>query len=102
MVLLLLMVLAVFLVPRFVPRRVEGDVVSGTLLVTGVSPRPDAGGAQYVTIAGVISGPNVNEHSVYERMVVDVANWPSIGELIPVVYSPRNPDKWRIARSEDG
>lgn len=102
MLLLLVMVLAVFLVPRLLPRRVETDVVSGTLLVTGVSPRPDASGEQYVTIAGVISGPTVDEHSVYERMVVDVSKWPSIGELIPVVYSQRNPDKWRIARSEDG
>lgn len=96
------MVLAVFLVPRFVPRRTETDVVSGTLLVTGVSPRPDADGEQYVTIAGVITGPTLDEHSVYERMVVDVAKWPSIGELIPVLYSPRNPDKWRMVPPEDG
>lgn len=95
------MVLAVFLIPRFLPQRVEQDVVSGTLLVTGVSPRPDATGEHYVTIAGVISGPTLQEHSVYERMVVDVDKWPSIGELIPVVYSARNPDKWRIGRSED-
>lgn len=100
--LLLLAILAVFLAPRFLRRGPRGDVVAGTLLVTGVSPRPDATGEQYVTIAGVINGPTVNEHSVYQRMAVDVDKWPSIGELIPVVYSPKNPDNWRTAQSADG
>lgn len=100
--LLLLAILAVFLAPRFLRRGPRGDVVAGTLLVTGVSPRPDATGEQYVTIAGVINGPTVNEHSVYQRMAVDVDKWPSIGELIPVVYSPKNPDKWRTAQQADG
>lgn len=95
--LLLVMTVAVFVVPRFIPRRVDGDAVSGTLLVTGVSPRPDATGEQYVTIAGVISGPGLGEHSVYARMAVDVDDWPTIGELRPVLYSPRNPDKWGFA-----
>lgn len=100
--LLLLAILAVFLAPRFLRRGPRGDVVAGTLLVTGVSPRPDATGEQYVTIAGVINGPTVNEHSVYQRMAVDVDKWPSIGELIPVVYSPKNPDNWRTAQPADG
>ena len=34
------------------PRR---EIARGTLLVTGVSPRPDADGEQFVTIAGVIN-----------------------------------------------
>lgn len=98
--LLLIAILAVFLAPRFLRRGPGGDAVDGTLLVTGVSPRPDATGEQYVTIAGVINGPTVNEHSVYERMAVDVDQWPSIGELKPVRYSPKNPDNWSFAPPE--
>ncbi len=78
-------------------RRPGGDMVHGTLLVTGVSPRPDATGQQYVTITGVINGPTVNEHVVYQRMAVDVEQWPTMGQLIPVLYSPKNPDNWGVA-----
>jgi hypothetical protein len=78
----------------------RGEVASGTLLVTGVSPRPDADGEQFVTISGVINGPTMAEHVVYQRMVVDVNDWPSMGQLIPVVYSPKNPDNWRFAPPE--
>ena len=74
--------------------------LSGTLLVTGVSPRPDATGEQYVTITGVINGPTVNEHAVYQRMAVNVDNWPTVGELKPVVYSQRNPDNWAFTPPE--
>lgn len=73
------------------------DGADGTLLVTGVSPRPDATGAQFVTIAGVINGPTVSEHVVYQRMAVDINSWPSMGDLIPVRYSPKNPDNWTFA-----
>jgi hypothetical protein len=69
---LLLAVLGVLLAQRFIPRGPRGDRANGTLLVTGVSPRPDAGGEQFVTIAGVINGPTVDEHAVYQRMAVDV------------------------------
>jgi hypothetical protein len=48
----------------------------------------------------VINGPSVNEHVVYQRWAVDVENWPSMGDLIPVVYSPKNPDNWRVAPPE--
>ena len=96
--LLLVGVLVLLLAPRIMRRRGLGpDVVSGTLLVTGVSPRPDAEGEQFVTITGVINGPTVNEHVVYQRMAVDVSAWPTMGQLIPVVYSPKNPDKWGFA-----
>jgi hypothetical protein len=95
--LLLVAVLGVILAQRFVPRGPRGEPASGTLLVTGVSPRPDAGGQQYVTIAGVINGPTVNEYSVYQRMAVDVEQWPRVGQLFPVVYSPKNPDNWKFA-----
>jgi hypothetical protein len=94
---LLLAVLGVLLAQRFIPRGPRGEPASGTLLVTGVSPRPDAGGQQYVTIAGVINGPTVNEYSVYQRMAVDVEQWPRVGQLFPVVYSPKNPDNWKFA-----
>jgi hypothetical protein len=98
--LLLVATLAVFLAPRFIRRGPRGDAVHGTLLVTGVSPRPDAAGEQYVTISGVINGPTVNEHVVYQQMAVDVNNWPTMGELFPVVYSPKNPDNWTFAPPE--
>jgi hypothetical protein len=97
LVLLLAAVLVALIAPRFIPRGPRVDMAAGTLLVTGVSPRPDASGEQYVTIAGVIKGPTVDEHSVYQRMAVDVDNWPTIGQLMPVVYSPKNPDNWRFA-----
>jgi hypothetical protein len=98
--LLLVAVLAVFLAQRFIPRGPRGELASGTLLVTGVSPRPDATGQQYVTIAGVINGPTVNEHAVYQRMAVDVDHWPTMGQVLPVVYSPKNPDNWKFAPPE--
>jgi hypothetical protein len=98
--LLLIAVLGVVLAQRFISRGPRGEVVSGTLLVTGVSPRPEATGQQYVTIAGVVNGPTVNEHEVYQRMAVDVDQWPTVGQLLPVVYSPKNPDNWRFAPPE--
>ena len=101
MLLLLVGVLAVFLVPRLIGRGPRGDSLNGTLLVTGVSPRPDATGEQYVTISGVIDGPTVNEHAVYQRMAVNVDRWPTVGELMPVVYSQRNPDNWAFALPEN-
>ena len=97
MLLLLVAVLAVFLAQRFVPRGPRGELASGTLLVTGVSPRPDATGEQYVTIAGVINGPTLNEYSVYQRMAVDVDAWPTVGQLMPVLYSTKNPNNWKFA-----
>ncbi|MGV9803276.1 hypothetical protein ACWDTP_35005, partial [Mycobacterium sp. NPDC003449] len=61
---------------------------------------PDVEGEQFVTITGVINGPTVNEHVVYQRMAVDVNDWPAMGALHPVVYSPKNPDKWTFAPPE--
>jgi hypothetical protein len=98
--LLLVAILAVLLAPRLMRRLPRGDALSGTLLITGVSPRPDATGEQYVTIAGVIDGPPVNELTVYQRMVINVDNWPTVGDLKPVVYSQRNPDNWAFAPSD--
>jgi hypothetical protein len=90
--------LVLVLAPRIMGRRgPRGEMAPGTLLVTGVSPRPEATGQQYVTISGVINGPTVNEHVVYQRMAVDVDTWPTMGQLIPVVYSPKNPDNWYFA-----
>ncbi|GAQ35849.1 MULTISPECIES: hypothetical protein [Mycobacterium] len=99
--LILVAVLLAFLAPRFLPRGPRGARASGTLLVTGVSPRPDdAVGEQYVTITGVINGPTVNEYTVYGRMAVDVDQWPSTGQVLSVVYSPKNPDNWNFALEE--
>lgn len=101
MVLLLVGALVVLLAPRIMRKRgIRGELAHGTLLVTGVSPRPDAVGEQYVTITGVINGPTVNEHVVYQQMAIDVDEWPSMGTLFPVVYSPGNPDKWGFAPTE--
>ncbi|BBZ06915.1 hypothetical protein MDOR_10840 [Mycolicibacterium doricum] len=102
MLLLLIGVLALFVVPWMRRGRgPRGELAQGTLLVTGVSPRPDdVTGEQFVTISGVINGPTVNEHVVYQRMAVDVNNWPSMGALFPVVYSPKNPDNWNFAPPE--
>lgn len=81
-------------------RGIRGELARGTLLVTGLSPRPDAQGEQYVTITGIINGPTVREHEVYTRMVVDVDSWPTMGQLIPVVYAANNPEKWSFAGPE--
>ena len=97
---LLASVLAVALAQRFLPRGPRGGSLSGTLLVTGVSPRPDVAGQQFVTIAGVIHGPSVSEHEVYARMAVDVDQWPAMGQLMPVLYSAKNPDNWAFAPGE--
>jgi hypothetical protein len=100
-ILLILGALALLVGPRLMGRRGPGgEMAQGTLLVTGVSPRPEAPGEQFVTISGVITGPTVNEHVVYQQMAVDTANWPTMGQLIPVVYSPKNPDKWFFAPPE--
>ncbi|QLL08740.1 hypothetical protein [Mycobacterium vicinigordonae] len=100
MLLLLVGVLVLLLAPRFMRPGPRGARASGTLLVTGVSPRPDAIGEQFVTIAGVINGPTVNEHAVHRQMAVDVAQWPVVGQQFPVVYSPNNPDNWTFAPAE--
>jgi len=94
---LIVLIGAVVLVvgPRF--RRAPQDGARGTLLVTGVSPKPDETGQQFVTISGVINGPTVDEHVVYQRIAVDVTEWPSMGQLYPVIYSPNNPDNWTFA-----
>lgn len=100
--LLILGALALVIGPRLMGRRgPRGEMAQGTLLVTGVSASKsgaDSSGRESVTITGVINGPTVNEHVVYQQLFVDAANGrPSMGQLIPVVYSPKNPDKWFIA-----
>ena len=96
-VLLIVAIGAGLLAPRVFRQRPGSDWLSGTLLITGVSPRPDAVGEQYVTITGVIDGPTVSDFTVYQRMTADVDRWPAMGELKPVVYSQRNPEKWAFA-----
>ncbi|WP_159838521.1 hypothetical protein [Nocardia sp. CY41] len=70
----------------------------GTLYVTGVSPRPDAPGEQYVTITGNLSGPSVSGKVVYGRFVWDTSSWPQTGDLLTVVYPAGKPDRWQISR----
>jgi hypothetical protein len=100
MILLLVGALVLLIGPRLRKRGPQPGqpMAEGTLLVTGVSPRPEGvDGQQFVTVSGVISGPTVGEHVVYQRMAVDVNHWPTMGQLFPVVYSPKNPDKWAFA-----
>jgi hypothetical protein len=98
MILLMIGAMVLLAAPWIMRRRVpRGDMRHGTLLVTGVSPRPDVTGVQLGTITGVINGPTVTEHVVYCRLEVDVDDWPTMGQLFPVVYSPKNPDKWAFA-----
>lgn len=70
---------------------------TGTLYITGVSPRPDAPGEQYVTISGSISGPSVVAHEVYGRFAWDTTQWPAIGDRIPVAYPTGKPDHWQMS-----
>ena len=83
---LLLLIGAVVLIagPWIMRRRgMRGELAQGTLLVTGVSPRPDETGRQFVTITGVINGPTVNEHVVYQRLAVDVEPMADDGPVDP-------------------
>ncbi|MGK8523561.1 hypothetical protein ACRS6B_19330 [Nocardia asteroides] len=70
----------------------------GTLYITGVSPRPDVPGEQYVTITGNLTGPSVSGKVVYGRFVWDTSSWPETGDLLTVVYPASNPDRWQISR----
>jgi hypothetical protein len=101
-VLVLLGALAALAAPWIMRRRGTGsDWVRGTMVVTGVSPRPsDVAGEQFVTITGVINGPTVNEHVVYQRLAIDVDQWPTVSQLFDVMYSPKNPDNWAFAPQE--
>jgi hypothetical protein len=96
-VLLLVAIAVGMLAPRLLRRGPRAESLSGTLLITGVSPPPDATGEQFVTISGVIDGPTVSDYTVYRRITADVDRWPAVGELKPVVYSQRNPDNWAFA-----
>lgn len=105
--------IVLLLAPRIMGRRRSGGVggaggmggrgpemAEGTLLITGVSAGPDSDGSQNVTITGVINGPTVREHEVYGRLVMPVGSAPTTGQLIPVVHSPKNPDKWGFAPNQ--
>lgn len=99
--LLLVGAIVVLAAPWIMRRRGAGaDWVPGQMVVTGVSPKPEATGEQFVTITGVINGPTVNEHVVYAQLAFDVDTWPTMGQLFEVKYSPKNPDKWAFAPHE--
>ncbi|NNH72553.1 hypothetical protein HLB23_22280 [Nocardia uniformis] len=72
----------------------RGEQESGTLYVTGISPRPEALDDQYVTITGNISGPSLVAYEAYGRFVWDVNRWPYVGEQIPVLYPSGKPQHW--------
>ncbi len=74
----------------------------GSLYVTGVSPRPDAEGLQYVTITGELSGPTVPGTVVYGRFAWDVRSWPAIGDHLSVIYPAGKPNRWRVVDSGAG
>ncbi len=99
MILVVIGALALVAAPWIRRRRgIGSDWMRGQMVVTGVSPRPDdLTGEQFVTITGVINGPTVNEHVVYQQLAIDVEQWPTMGQLFDVAYSPRNPDNWRFA-----
>ena len=48
----------------------------------------------------MIDGPTVSEYAVYRRMLVKAGHWPVVGEVLPVVYSPKNPDNWSMAPAQ--
>ncbi|MEU7765292.1 hypothetical protein AB0B25_09265 [Nocardia sp. NPDC049190] len=77
--------------------RRTADPERGTLYVTGVSPRPDVLGAQYVTITGNLTGPTVPGTVVYGRFVRDTNSWPEVGDSLPVIYPAGKPDRWQIS-----
>lgn len=93
-------VLALYLRGRRGVQLTEPEV--GTLYLTGVSPRPDAMGEQFVTLTGNLTGPSVPGEVVYGRFVWDVGNWPSIGDTLTVVYPPGKPQRWQIAAPGSG
>ena len=97
--LLLIGALVLLIGPRFMGRRGPGaDCGAAAPCWSPASARgPTQTGQQFVTITGVINGPTVNEHVVYQRMAVDVNTWPTMGQLYPVVYSAKNPDNWSFA-----
>ena len=54
MLALVLGALALVLGPRLMRRGPRGELAQGTLLVTGVSPRPDVPGEQFVTLTDAV------------------------------------------------
>jgi hypothetical protein len=70
--LVLIGAIALVAAPWIKRRGMRGELAHGTLLGNGVSPRPDATGERFVTITGVINGPTVNEHVIYQRMALDI------------------------------
>ncbi|MBF6253371.1 hypothetical protein IU443_16755 [Nocardia farcinica] len=101
---MLLMTVTVLVALLVAYRRGRGGAVPpaepehGSLRITGVSPRPEAMGEQFVTITGTLSGPSVPGTVVYGRFVWDGAYWPQIGDELPVIYPAGKPDRWQLVR----
>jgi hypothetical protein len=75
---------------------------TGSLYLTGVSPRPDAEGEQFVTITGNLTGPSVPGIVVYGRFAWDVNAWPAIGDYITVIYPPGKPERFQVTGPSAG
>ena len=55
-----------------------------------------------VIYVGVDNQPveRIDQASMLDDAAVDVDQWPTMGQLIPVAYSTKNPDKWGFAPAE--
>ncbi len=78
---------------------------TGTLTLTGVSPRPDSGdknGQAFVTVSGTVLGADIAPTEVYGGFVWSLdAPWPQVGQDMPVRYDPRKVDSsWVIAAAD--
>ena len=80
--------------------RLPAQAEIGSLYLTGVSPRPEAMGEQFVTVTGNLTGPSESGAVVYGRLVWDAAYWPAIGDTLTVAYPPGKPEKWQLVQSE--
>ena len=94
--------IAVLAAPWLRRRGKPADAVNGTLVITGVSPKPEAvTGEQFVTVTGVINGPTVNEHVVYWRYAVDVEHWQLIDRHERTTGEPHGRPRVKLANLED-
>ncbi|WP_345497867.1 hypothetical protein [Nocardia callitridis] len=80
---------------------VPANAETGLLTLTGVSPRPEAFGEQFVTVTGNLNGPTVPGTVVYGRMVWSGSVWPAIGDTFTVVYPAGKPERWQPVLPQD-
>ena len=61
----------------------------------GIYEDPSPSNSKKLQVSGITTYA-----AAYQRMAVDTANWPTMGQLIPVAFSPKNPDNWVFAPPE--